>query len=57
MRMNDYFKLEAEQQRSVISQVANQTGLPVQAIEKDLWVSMKVRRIRIESLVIYMIWP
>lgn len=34
--MNNYFALTADQQRTVITQVSNKTGLPVQAIEKDL---------------------
>lgn len=37
--MNNYFKLSIENQRRVLSQVANQTFLPVQAVEKDLWVT------------------
>lgn len=37
--MNKYFELTSEQQILVITQVANKTGLPVQAIEKDLWVT------------------
>jgi hypothetical protein len=37
--MNKYFELTPEQQILVITQVANKTGLPVQAIEKDLWVT------------------
>lgn len=37
--MNNYFALTADQQRTVITQVSNKTGLPVQAIEKDLWVT------------------
>lgn len=38
--MNDYFKLTEEQQRMVITQTANKIGLPVQAVEKDLWVTV-----------------
>ena len=37
--MNKYFSLTNEQQITVIRQAANRTGLPVQAIEKDLWVT------------------
>lgn len=37
--MNKYFALTNEQQITVIRQAANRTGLPVQAIEKDLWVT------------------
>lgn len=37
--MNNYFSLTADQQIMVITQAANRTGLPVQAIEKDLWVT------------------
>ena len=36
--MNNYFQLSKEQQRMVLVQAANKTGLPVQAVEKDLWV-------------------
>lgn len=37
--MNNYFELTAEYQKMVITQAANITGLPVQTIEKDLWVT------------------
>jgi hypothetical protein len=37
--MNNYFDLPDEQQKRVLTQAANQTGLPVQAVEKDLWVT------------------
>ncbi len=37
--MNNYFQLSIDNQRRVLSQVANQTFLPVQAVEKDLWVT------------------
>ena len=37
--MNNYFKLSIQNQRRMLSQVANQTFLPVQAVEKDLWVT------------------
>lgn len=39
MPMNNYFLLTTDQQKMVITQAANRTGLPVQAIEKDLWVT------------------
>lgn len=38
--MNNYFQLSKEQQQMVLTQAANKTGLPVQAIEKDLWVTV-----------------
>jgi len=38
--MNNYFNLSEEQKRMVISQTANKIGLPVQAVEKDLWVTI-----------------
>lgn len=37
--MNNYFQLSKEQQQMVFTQTANKTGLPVQAVEKDLWVT------------------
>ena len=37
--MNSYFKLNTEQQRTVITQTAAKVNLPLQAIEKDLWVT------------------
>ena len=37
--MNSYFDLRDDQKKMVITQTANKIGLPVQAIEKDLWVS------------------
>lgn len=37
--MNNYFALNSDQQIMVITQAANRTGLPVQSIEKDLWVT------------------
>ena len=37
--MNNYFQLSSDNQRRVLRQVANQTFLPVQAVEKDLWVT------------------
>lgn len=36
---NDYFSLNPAQQRLVIEQTAAKLNLPVQAIEKDLWVT------------------
>lgn len=36
---NNYFNLSAEQQRIVITQTATRVNLPLQAIEKDLWVT------------------
>ena len=35
-RMTNYFQLSKEQQQMVLTQTANKTGLPVQAVEKDL---------------------
>jgi len=37
---NMYFDLTDDQKRLVISQTANKVGLPVQAVEKDLWVTI-----------------
>jgi len=37
--MNNYFSLTGEQQKTVISQAAAKMNLPLQAIEKDLWVT------------------
>lgn len=37
--MNSYFELRDDQKKMVITQTANKIGLPVQAVEKDLWVS------------------
>jgi hypothetical protein len=37
--MNNYFKLTTAQRRTVITQIATQVALPLQAIEKDLWVT------------------
>lgn len=36
---NNYFSLNPAQQRQVIEQTAAKLNLPVQAIEKDLWVT------------------
>ncbi len=38
--MNNYFQLSREQQKIVLTQAANRTKLPVQAVEKDLWVTV-----------------
>lgn len=38
--MTDYFKLTDKQKKTVITQTANKVGLPVQAVEKDLWVTL-----------------
>lgn len=38
--MNNFFDLTSDKQRNVITQVSNKTGLPVQSIEKDLWVTV-----------------
>jgi hypothetical protein len=38
--MNNYFQLSKEQQQMALTQAANKTGLPVQAVEKDLWVTV-----------------
>lgn len=43
--MNNYFQLSTEQQRMVLSQAANRTGLPVQAVEKDLWVTVVLQQV------------
>jgi hypothetical protein len=37
--MNNYFGLNTEQQKIIITQTAVKTNLPLQAIEKDLWVT------------------
>lgn len=37
--MNNYFQLSKEQQQMVLTQAANKTGLPVQVVEKDVWVT------------------
>jgi hypothetical protein len=37
--MNNYFQLTSAQQRTVITQIATKVALPLQAIEKDLWVT------------------
>ncbi|MBR0298301.1 MAG: nucleotidyl transferase AbiEii/AbiGii toxin family protein [Bacteroidales bacterium] len=38
--MNNYFSLSREQQRLLLSQTAAKVGLPEQAVEKDLWVTV-----------------
>ena len=43
--MNNYFQLSIEQQRMVLSQAANRTGLPVQAVEKDVWVTVALQQV------------
>ena len=35
----NYFNLTPEQQKTVITQTAARVGLPMQAVEKDLWVT------------------
>lgn len=35
----NYFNLTPEQQKTVITQTAARIGLPIQAVEKDLWVT------------------
>ena len=37
--MNNYFKLTPEQQKTIITQTAVKVNLPLQAVEKDLWVT------------------
>ena len=43
--MNNYFQLSQEQQQMVLIQAANKTGLPVQAVEKDLWVTVVLQMV------------
>lgn len=43
--MNDYFQLSTQQQQMVLIQAANKTGLPVQAVEKDLWVTVTLQTV------------
>lgn len=38
--MSNYFTLTEDQKRAVITQTAHKIGLPVQAVEKDLWVTV-----------------
>lgn len=39
MLMNNYFILPTDQKRLVLQQVSDKVSLPIQAIEKDIWVS------------------
>jgi len=41
--MNNFRNLTKEQQIVVIEQLVNKMGLPAQAIEKDFWVTTKIR--------------
>lgn len=43
--MNNYFQLSTEQQQRVLTQAASKTGLPVQAVEKDMWVTVVLQMI------------
>ena len=43
--MNNYFQLSKEQQQMVLTQAASKTGLPVQAVEKDLWVTVALQMV------------
>lgn len=43
--MNNYFELSRQQQQMVLTQAANKTGLPVQAVEKDLWVTVVLQMV------------
>ena len=43
--MNNYFELFRLQQQMVLTRVANKTGLPVQAVEKDLWVTVVLQMV------------
>ena len=43
--MNNYFQLSTQQQQTVLIQAANKTGLPVQAVEKDLWVTVVLQMV------------
>lgn len=43
--MNNYFLLSKEQQQMVLTQAANKTGLPVQTVEKDLWVTVVLQAV------------
>ena len=43
--MNNYFQLSKDQQQIVLTQAANKTGLPVQAVEKDLWVTVVLQMV------------
>ena len=43
--MNNYFSLTIEEQRQVLQAAEGRIGLPAQAIEKDLWVTIPVSRL------------
>ena len=43
MKKNDYFSLTSTQQRTILEQTAIRRGLPKQAIEKDLWVTVMIQ--------------
>ena len=43
--MNNYFQLSKEQQQMVLTQAASKTGLPVQAVEEDLWVTVALQMV------------
>jgi predicted nucleotidyltransferase component of viral defense system len=43
--MNEWLKLSEKRRIDILNQVNNQTGLPVQAIEKDWWVTMVLNAI------------
>ena len=43
MKKNDYFELTTAQQRMILKQTAIKQGLPKQAIEKDLWVTVMLQ--------------
>lgn len=43
--MNNYFQLSKEQQQMLLAQAANITGLPLQALEKDLWVTVVLQMV------------
>jgi len=42
---NNYFDLTDDQKRFVIGQTANKMGLPIQAVEKDLWVTIVLQAV------------
>lgn len=42
--MSSYFALDDDRKRMAITQTASRIGLPVQTIEKDLWVSTIIIR-------------
>jgi len=43
--MINYFELSKDQQQMVLAQAANKTGLPVHAVEKDLWVTVVLQMV------------